>query len=88
MGLMEPERKVDLLPNGSYRWTITPPAWSGFSQSIVILTEEQTNRALAWIDGRFRTIQEALPDLSADDREVILSGIGKDEWDAAYGDDE
>lgn len=34
------------------------------------------------------TIQVAMPYLSDDDREFILTGIVKEEWDAAFTEDE
>ena len=33
-------------------------------------------------------IQEAMPNLTSDEREFIVSGITKDEWDNVFGDDE
>ena len=33
-------------------------------------------------------IQDAFPQLSADDREFLLTGITPEEWDAAFGGDD
>lgn len=33
-------------------------------------------------------IQEAMPDISADHREFIMTGVTPDEWDEAFEDDE
>ncbi len=41
----------------------------------------------AFTSGRL-LIQEALPHLSDDDREFILTGITSEEWDATFPDDE
>lgn len=39
------------------------------------VTQEQINK---WMDGTL--IQEAMPDVSKEDREFILSGITPEEW--------
>lgn len=44
------------------------------------VTEEQL---LAWQEGEL--IQNAMPDLSADDREFILTGITPEEWNLLFG---
>ena len=36
-----------------------------------------------WLDGAM--VQNAIPNLSADDREFILSGITPEEWEQAFG---
>jgi hypothetical protein len=46
------------------------------------VTQEQLD---AWSNGAF--IQDAMPNLSADDREFILSGITKAEWDEAFSEE-
>lgn len=35
-----------------------------------------------------RPIQDVLPNLSADDREFMISGITPEEWDNAFGSDD
>ena len=40
----------------------------------------------AWVDGSL--IQDVMPDISADEREFIMTGITPDEWDAMFGEDE
>jgi hypothetical protein len=44
------------------------------------VTEEQITR---FISGRF-TIQDCFPNLSADEREFIKSGITADEWEETF----
>lgn len=39
----------------------------------------------AWEAGSF--IQDAMPHLTADEREFIMTGITPEEWDAAFGDE-
>jgi len=40
----------------------------------------------AWEDGTL--IQDAMPNISVDDREFIMSGITPEEWSAILGDEE
>lgn len=40
----------------------------------------------AFENGMF--IQDAMPDLSSDDREFIMTGVTTEEWTAAFGDGE
>jgi hypothetical protein len=44
------------------------------------ITEEQL---AAWRDGML--IQTAMPQLTPDEREFLMTGISKEEWDAAFG---
>ena len=48
----------------------------------ILVTEEQLAR---WQRGE--RIQNAMPYLSASDREFIMTGITDDEWDNAFGED-
>jgi hypothetical protein len=47
------------------------------------VTQEQINK---WQSGSY--IQDAMPHLSADDREFLISGITPDEWKKAFPDDD
>jgi len=38
----------------------------------------------AWVDGSL--IRDVMPNISADEREFIITGITPDEWDAMFGD--
>lgn len=44
------------------------------------ITEEQLS---AWKDGTL--IQDAMPKLSADEREFIMTGVTAEEWDNEFG---
>ena len=46
----------------------------------IAVTETQLD---AWSSGEH--LQNAMPNLSADDREFIKAGITKDEWDSTFG---
>ena len=39
-----------------------------------------------WASGTL--IQEAMPQLSADEREFVMTGVTTDEWDDEFGDEE
>ena len=41
---------------------------------------------MAWCSGAL--IQDAMPYLSADDREFLMTGITPEEWAAKFGDDD
>lgn len=49
----------------------------------VDVTEEQI---LAWLAGGL--IQDVMPNLSADDREFVMTGITPEEWETAFGGDD
>ena len=49
----------------------------------VALTKDQTKRFLEWLAGS-GLIQTVLPDLSPDDRNVLLCGMGPQAWDKAF----
>ncbi len=55
-------------------------AWSGFDRGAsVILTEDQYQRYKAWlVNGSL--IQDALPDLGRDQREILMTGIGPEDF--------
>jgi len=48
------------------------------------ITSEQLNDL--YDPNRITTIQEMFPHLNADEREFLLSGITKEEWDGIMGD--
>jgi len=51
-----------------------------FNHQEIDVTEEQLYQ---WHSGK-ELIQNALPHLSADDREFLMTGVTKEEWDAVY----
>lgn len=81
-----PKREFEMLPNGNWKVTVTPPSWSGFSASSLELTPDQYRRVGLWNRGAL--IQDALPDLTAAQREILKTGIGPAEWDAAFKEEE
>jgi hypothetical protein len=75
----ETSRKWDL--------TISPPAWSKFAPAKISLTSDQYQRYQSWREGDI-LIQDALPELSAAERETLISGISPQEWTEAFGEDD
>ena len=58
--------------------------FSGVERTIDLpITEEQL---AAWKGGTL--IQEAMPQLSADEREFVMTGVTSEEWDREFGTDE
>ena len=58
--------------------------FSGITRELDLpITEEQYK---AWQDGMM--IQEAMPHLTNDQREFLLSGMTKEEWDQAFPEDD
>lgn len=56
--------------------------FTGITHTLDInVTEEQLTEYYA----SNMPIQSMLPHLSADDREFIMTGVTKEEWDAAFG---
>lgn len=49
----------------------------------ITVTQEQLDR---WQAGEL--IQNVMPNLSADDREFVMTGITAEEWDEAFGEDD
>ena len=49
----------------------------------ITVTQEQLDR---WQAGEL--IQNAMPNLSADDREFVMTGITAEEWDEVFGEDD
>lgn len=57
---------------------------SGYTRSMDLdVTEAELN---VWKSGT--NIQDAMPNLSANEREFIMTGITPEEWDAAFPDEE
>jgi hypothetical protein len=74
LGMM-PVREVAPQADGSVIIYVTPPAFMRCPRVSVHLTREQYAGYLEWRLGH-KLIQEALPDLSEDEREKLISGLG------------
>lgn len=82
---LEPRRDVLCLPNGTYQVTVTPP----FSKkgNAVNLTSDQYRRYLQWRSSVLM-IQDALPELPIDQREILMSGFNDEQFKALWKEDE
>lgn len=74
-----PKREIFTVPGGVVV-KVTAPAFMGTPSVGVYLTSDQYKRYKKWRAGAM--IQHALPELSRDDREALMSGLSGDAWDA------
>ena len=63
--------------------TKTSPFTNTTNVMDINITQEQY---LAWLDGTL--IQNAMPNISADEREFIMTGITPSEWEENFGEEE
>jgi hypothetical protein len=82
-----PKRMEVQQADGTWKLTITPPSATGYSPSSIVLTADQYKRYRTWRDSNF-LIQDALPELSPSQREILITGIGPEDWDREFGDDD
>ena len=76
-------RRHERLGTDTWRVTVTPPSILGFSPSVIYLSDKQMTAYLSWLEGK-GMIQDLLPELSSDEREILMTGIGPREWDEAF----
>lgn len=69
-----PIRRVEEHEDGCFTVYVKPPDFMELPEVSVVLTSDQYKRYLKWRNGTL--IQEALPELTADEREMLMSGIG------------
>ena len=73
---MQRTRTEEQLEDGSWRVHVVPPANLGLLPSDpIVLTADQYARYREWLSGS-KTLQEILGDLSLEDREYLITGIG------------
>src|ERR1700680_4847351 len=70
-----------------YVVTVTPPEFMALPSQSVCLTPDQYERYKQWRNGLL-LIQDAFPELSDSDKEILMSGIGPKEWDEMWVDEE
>ncbi len=81
-----PTRRVEQTADGFIVY-VKPPAFVGTAEVRVFLTSEQYTRYKLWREGPLM-IQEALPELTASEREKLMSGLGDEDFHRIAGDDE
>jgi len=82
-----PKREAQAQPDGSYLVSVTPPAMLKLPTQVIRLSADQYNRYIAWRNGT-GYIQDMLPELTADQLEVLMSGIGPKDWARLYPEEE
>lgn len=67
---------------------VTPPKFIGPHPTMEVrLTADQYERYLKWRESDV-LLQDILPELSSSDREKLITGIGPEEWDQMYPEDD
>jgi hypothetical protein len=84
---MSPKREVAPQDDGTFIVYVTAPAFMGTPRVSVRLTADQYNRYTKWRLGG-GLVQELLHDLSADDREKLMSGLTDADLKHIGGDDD
>lgn len=87
-----PTRTAVKNPAGGYNVTVTPPEIVQMQGHTLHLTDDQYIRYQAWHEGG-ALIQDVLPDLTGAQREILMTGIGDDDfheigYDLDYGEDD
>jgi hypothetical protein len=75
---MSPTRRIEQTDNG-YIVHVRPPDFMGCPEVSVFLTPDQYKRYVQWRDQDVM-IQDALPDLSISEREMLISGLGDEDF--------
>jgi hypothetical protein len=88
---LKPVRKETQQEDGSWMIAVTPPALlskTPATTATVVLSAGQYNRYLMWRRGE-KLIQEALPELSREDCEKLMTGLLPDNkvWRDPEGDE-
>lgn len=67
--------------------TVTPPAATGLNGHSLRLSNDQYERYQAWFEVGTILIQHALPELSNEQREILMTGIGPEDYMKIYEED-
>lgn len=60
--------------------TVTPPADTGLKGNSIRLNNDQYERYQAWFEVGTILIQHALPELTKEQREILMTGIGPEDF--------
>lgn len=74
------KHSAEKLSDGSWKITVVPPNWVKSPPCSLVLNADQYKRYLRWRDDNLLLIQEALPDLMPAQRELLMTGIGPEEF--------
>lgn len=78
-----PTRQAEKLANGHYKVTVSPPPEMELPAASVELDPAAYARYAEWLQKR-GPIQDYLPDLDPDTREVLLSGFTPETWERMF----
>ena len=84
---MQPTRRVERTYEGDMLIFVKPPEFTHLPEVVVKLTQAQYRKYRKWRKGE-GVIQEMLPELSADEREMLMTGIGAIDFDRLAKDEE
>jgi len=87
LDLMAPVREVAPQADGSVTIYVTPPAFMRCPRVSVHLSREQYAGYIEWRLGH-KLIQDALPELSEDEREKLMTGLGPADFARLAAEDE
>lgn len=76
---LAPSRRVEKTEHG-YIVFVKPPDFLGYPEVSVFLTPDQFGRYEQW-QRKELLIQEALPELSDSEREMLMSGLSDEDFD-------
>jgi len=82
-----PRRREEKNADGTWTVHVQPPAMFSLPEQSMRLTADQYQRYRQWRDSGV-LIQEALPELSNSQREILLSGLGDEDFHKFAGDDD
>jgi hypothetical protein len=82
-----PKRDAQRQLDGTWYVTVTAPRYMDLLPQTVILSADQYSRYCDWRNGA-GLIQELLGDLSLDQREVLMTGIGAADFARMFGGDD
>lgn len=80
MGMIKPAYTIHNNEDGTYK-VIAKAPFGGFEPSEITLTSEQLKRFEEWRSTNRALIQDYMPELSASEREILLSGISPKDWE-------
>ena len=72
---MQPSRRVAPQDNGTFNVYVKAPDFMGTPERCLNLSGEQYARYVRWRSHGGGGIQDFLPDLNADERELLISGL-------------
>jgi hypothetical protein len=86
---MGPKRTERLMADGNWEIMTTPPAWvnENAKPARVVLTASEYPAYREWLTGR-SLIQDALPKLSASQREMLMTGLTDEDFDKIVEEEE